>query len=125
MVVLEAQLQNKMNVLITGCSASTHLQNLLEQCRKQDEALTAMKNMADMLNMTVEEYANEIEIIGAYPEFSYELLEKLSDLYNKLFIYPQESISNLKKRIKYCKNPMERKKLQQELNQLYKERIKR
>ena len=31
----------------------------------------------------------------------------------------KQSPSILKKRIKYCKNPMEKKKLQQELNALY------
>lgn len=34
---------------------------------------------------------------------------------------PKQDISTLKKRIKYCKNPMEKKKLKQELNALYKE----
>ena len=34
---------------------------------------------------------------------------------------PKQEISTLKKRIKYCKNPMEKKKLEQELNTLYKE----
>lgn len=34
---------------------------------------------------------------------------------------PKQDISILKKRIKYCKNPMEKKKLEQELNTLYKE----
>lgn len=34
---------------------------------------------------------------------------------------PKQEISTLKKRIKYCKNPMEKKKLEQELNVLYKE----
>lgn len=34
---------------------------------------------------------------------------------------PKQNISTLKKRIKYCKNPMEKKKLEQELNALYKE----
>lgn len=34
---------------------------------------------------------------------------------------PKQDISTLKKRIKYCKNPMEKKKLEQELNTLYKE----
>lgn len=37
---------------------------------------------------------------------------------------PAQNISSLKKRIKYCKNPMEKKKLQQELNVLYKEQKK-
>lgn len=34
---------------------------------------------------------------------------------------PKQDISTLKNRIKYCKNPMEKKKLEQELNALYKE----
>lgn len=34
---------------------------------------------------------------------------------------PKQEISTLKKRIKYCKNLMEKKKLEQELNALYKE----
>lgn len=34
---------------------------------------------------------------------------------------PKQDIPTLKKRIKYCKNPMEKKKLEQELNTLYKE----
>lgn len=34
---------------------------------------------------------------------------------------PKQDISTLKKRIKYCRNPMEKKKLEQELNVLYKE----
>ena len=34
-------------------------------------------------------------------------------------LWSEQSPSILKKRIKYCKNPMEKKKLQQELNALY------
>ena len=34
---------------------------------------------------------------------------------------PKQDIPTLKKRIKYSKNPMEKKKLEQELNTLYKE----
>lgn len=34
---------------------------------------------------------------------------------------PKQDIPTLKKRIKYCKNPMEKKKLERELNALYKE----
>lgn len=37
----------------------------------------------------------------------------------------KDNIPSLKKRIKYCKNPMEKKKLQQELNTLYKEQKRR
>lgn len=37
----------------------------------------------------------------------------------------KNDISSLKKRIKYCKNPMEKKKLEQELNLRYKKRRRR
>ena len=38
---------------------------------------------------------------------------------------PVETVSSLKKRIKHCKNPMEKKNLERQLNQLYKEMKKR
>lgn len=47
----------------------------------------------------------------------FELLEDLTVVTEP----PKQDISTLKKRIKYCKNPMEKKKLEQELNVLYKE----
>lgn len=37
----------------------------------------------------------------------------------------EPTIPEIKKRIKYCRNPMEKKKLQQELNMAYKEQKKR
>lgn len=46
------------------------------------------------------------------------------DLLDDLALAPEplkQDISTLTKRIKYCKNPMEKKKLEQELNALYKE----
>ena len=50
-------------------------------------------------------------------------LEELNKMFSEIDteIIDTESISNLKKRIRYCKNPMERKQLEQELNVLYKE----
>lgn len=47
----------------------------------------------------------------------FDLLEDLAVISEP----PKQDISTLKKRIKYCKNPMEKKKLEQELNALYKE----
>ena len=47
----------------------------------------------------------------------FEFLEDLTVVTEQ----PKQDISTLKKRIKYCKNPMEKKKLEQELNALYKE----
>lgn len=50
-------------------------------------------------------------------------LEDMSELFRKISTVDdiKPTIPELKKRIKYCKNPMEKKKLQQELNQAYKE----
>ena len=48
----------------------------------------------------------------------------LSDLSFECPEQPKQNITTLKKRIKYCKNPLERKKLEQELNTLYKEQKK-
>lgn len=51
-----------------------------------------------------------------------EMFKDLADL----FIYkPKEpTISQLKKWIKHCKNPLEKKQLERKLNELYKERKK-
>ena len=51
-------------------------------------------------------------------EFLFEPPELIPSDYSE---FPQQNISSLKKRIKYCKNPMEKKLLQKELNILYKE----
>ena len=79
----------------------------------------------NLVGMSVEEYSNQLIYFNdgsAFP--TCELLEKMSDLYNNDLL-PQQDILSLKKRIKYCKNPMEKKKLQQELNALYKEQKRR
>lgn len=54
----------------------------------------------------------------------YDILEELSDGYNKKLSF-QEDIPNLKKRIKYCKDPMKKKMLEKELNGLYKKNKRR
>lgn len=115
------------NILAVGyrCQISKALKNILERIRQEEESFHAIKNMADMLGMSVEEYENQLIYFNdgsAFP--TCELLEKMSDLYNNDLL-PQPDILSLKKRIKYCKNPMEKKKLQQELNALYKEQKRR
>lgn len=109
----------------SGCKVSSELKRLIELCRYEEESLQAMKNMADAFGMSIEECANNLIYFNdgtAFP--TCELLEKMSDLWNKDLLL-QPDISSLKKRIKYCKNPMEKKKLQQELNALYKEQKRR
>ncbi len=108
-----------------GCQVSNALKNIIERIRQEEESFQAIKNIADMLGMSVEEYSNQLIYFNdgsAFP--TCELLEKMSDLYNNDLL-SQPDIPSLKKRIKYCKNPMEKKKLRQELNALYKEQKRR
>ena len=113
------------SIIKSGDQVSSALKRLIELCRREEESLQAMKNMADALGMSIEEYANKLIYFNdgtAFP--TCELLEKMSDLLNQESP-SQPDISSLKKRIKYCKNPMEKKMLQQELNALYKEQKRR
>lgn len=70
---------------------------------------------------TAKQTSNDIGVamarFGSMP--SQDIMSKVfTGLINEDDIKP--NILQLKKRIKYCKNPMEKKKLQQELNQAYK-----
>lgn len=80
----------------------TQTQNELEQ-KYKDLGIQVQENPIAKLLETI----NEIHFDDNFP---IECLEP-----------PKQEISTLKKRIKYCKNPMEKKKLEQELNALYKE----
>ena len=113
------------SIVKSGDQVSSALKRFIELCRREEESLQVMKNMSDALGMSIEEYANKLIYFNdgtAFP--TCELLEKMSDLLNQESP-SQPDISSLKKRIKYCKNPMEKKKLQQELNVLYKEQKRR
>ena len=81
--------------------AETRIQNELEQKYKDSN----VKSQGDWLE----------DLIKTAKEF--DLLDDLALVTEP----PKQDISTLKKRIKYCKNPMEKKKLEQELNVLYKE----
>lgn len=82
--------------------AETRTQNELEQ-KYKDLSIQVQEDPIAKLLETI----NEIHFDDNFP---IECLEP-----------PKQEISTLKKRIKYCKNPMEKKKLEQELNALYKE----
>lgn len=79
---------------------------------------------ARIQNKLEQEYKDlKVELQGDWFE---DLLKtaKEFDLLEDLVVVsepPKQDIPTLKKRIKYCKNPMEKKKLEQELNALYKE----
>lgn len=82
--------------------AETRIQNELEQ-KYKDLGIQVQEDSITKLLETI----NEMHFGDNFP---IECLEP-----------PKQDISTLKKRIKYCKNPMEKKKLEQELNALYKE----
>ena len=82
--------------------AEARIQNELEQ-KYKDLGIQVQEDPIEKLLETI----NEMHLGDNFP---IECLE------------PQkQDIPTLKKRIKYCKNPMEKKKLEQELNTLYKE----
>ena len=58
-----------------------------------------------------------LESMRTYPSLSEVLDEICNEVQSK-----QDTISSLKKRIKYCRNPLEKQFLQRELNNLYKKR---
>lgn len=85
-----------------GVMAEAQIQNELEQ-KYKDLGIQVQEDPVAKLLKTI----NEMHFGDNFP---IECLEP-----------PKQDIPTLKKRIKYCKNPMEKKKLEQELNTLYKE----
>ena len=70
-------------------------------------------------NYKLEDVALGIVGIDEFCKYAVEELNKQIEY--EVNSWSEQSPSILKKRIKYCKNPMEKKKLQQELNALYNE----
>ena len=70
-------------------------------------------------NYKLEDVALGIVGIDEFCKYTVEELNKQIEY--EVNSWSEQSPSILKKRIKYCKNPMEKKKLQQELNALYNE----
>lgn len=89
----------------------------------------SINNLAKEIIKAEEEYIKmeQMKVLGLNEEIlnckSTLTLEELNKMFSEIDteIIDTENISNLKKRIRYCKNPMERKQLEQELNVLYKE----
>lgn len=78
------------------------------------EALKLMSERLKCFNLITVEREKSMEML-LHTAWEQVLLSEVNNSCQK------SSISNLKKRIKYCKNTMERKRLQQELNALYKD----
>lgn len=99
-VLIVGQQMDKIGKMISA-TIETRIQNALEQEYKDLKVESQGDWFEDLLKT-----AKEVD-----------LLEDLALVTEP----PKQDISTLKKRIKYCKNPMEKKKLEQELNALYKE----
>lgn len=106
-----------------GYPVITGLKAILNEVKNKEETQTALENLANRLDMTVNELADNIAIVGGYPEFLYGIIEKLSELFDDKTVF-MDDIPSLKKRIKYCKNPMEKKMLSKQLNDIYKDNKK-
>ena len=103
-------------VLISGYgyNVATAMRNISEQLQKAEE---------DFILQKIKEELGVIDIESSLTTMGTSSFMTLID--ETTFEPQKEDISSLKKRIKYCKNPMEKKMLQQELNALYKEQKRR
>ena len=101
------------NPQILACgSAFTNVMRAMAKA-EADYIDQKMREELEILN----EEARISALVGT--SFSMTLLDESA------FEPPKEDISSLKKRIKHCKNHMERQRLQRELNALYKEQKRR
>lgn len=99
-VLIVGQQMDKIGKMISA-TIEARIQNELEQEYK-DLNVESQGNLFEDLLKTAKEF-DLLDDLALVPE------------------PPKQDIPTLKKRIKYCKNPMEKKKLEQELNALYKE----
>lgn len=115
----------------------SELHDKLEKIIDNTKTLIVYKQMGEigeMISATIEARIQD-ELNQKYKDLGIQVQEdpiaKLLETINEMHFgdnfsiecpeLPKQDISTLKKRIKYCKNPMEKKKLEQELNALYKE----
>ena len=118
-----SEAHDKFEIINTATNAVTNALIVGQQMDKIGKMISATIE-ARIQNEIEQEYKDlKVESQGDWFEDllktakEFELLEDLTVVTEP----PKQDISTLKKRIKYCKNPMEKKKLEQELNVLYKE----
>ena len=118
-----SEAHDKFEIINTATNAVTKVLIVGKQMDKIGKMISATIE-ARIQNEIEQEYKDlKVELQGDWLE---DLLKtaKEFDLLEDLALAPEppkQDIPTLKKRIKYCKNPMEKKKLEQELNALYKE----
>lgn len=95
-------LRELIECLVANPSVTKYLSEL-RKVEYEEQAKQELEKLNNQLNQT---YSGQL--ISEIEEFSSDLDEFSSN------------IPSLKKKIKYCKNPLERKQLQRKLNQAYK-----
>lgn len=96
-----------------GCNVATAMRKISEQLYKAEE------------NYMFEKMKEELGIIDIESSLTTMGTTSFMALIDEsTFEPPKEDILSLKKRIKHCKNHMEKQRLQRELNALYKEQKK-
>lgn len=93
------------------CEISRRMKNFLE--------LSMSKIMEEAFEL--DKAMEEVERVSSLDSLSYEKMNDLKENLEELSSYEPDSINDIKKRIKYCKSPLELKQLNQKLNALYKE----
>ena len=96
-------------------SVGEAIKGMIETIKRADERQV----LANKLGITLEELEELDFIKDTYS--SYLTLQKLAEFWDELAA-KEEDISSLKKQIKYCKNPMQKKQLEKKLNEEYKKR---
>ena len=98
----------------SGYNVATAMRKLSEQLYKAEENYMLQKMKEELGIIDIE---SSLTTMGASSFMT--LIDESA------FEPPKEDISSLKKRIKHCKNHMEKQRLQRELNALYKEQKRR
>ena len=105
---------------------SSKLESLLTKCNigqpRARECFECLLNVGITEQQIIDTFIPINSYNGSF-EFDISLLDLLSEKWNLLTnqkIDDKCTISDLKKKIKYCKNPMEKRRLEKEINKLYK-----
>lgn len=77
--------------------------------------------LKDKINKAISDINFDVAVVNLRNRFNECSLRDIVDM-KPLDISPEIEIANLKRRLKYAKNPLERKNINRELNALYKER---
>lgn len=118
----DSELRNEVTLKKTGIGYTIVLPDVGMTSEELNRQLIIISQILQQQSK-IEVY-NELERLCDKERSLHESLQELSDLATDPDDFSSD-IPSLKKRIKYCKNPLERKSLERQLNAAYKEMKKR